>query len=75
MSFYREKNGSCFETNVDKYHVLFDEFVKCEESNRIDRFHGRSAYHEARLLLKNGEIEKADQLINASIKIQKIQGP
>jgi signal transduction histidine kinase len=60
-----------FETDLSKYEALFEEFVKCEESNRIERFHSRSEYHKARALLKNGEIEKADQLINASIKIQK----
>jgi signal transduction histidine kinase len=60
-----------FETDLSKYDILFDEFVKCEESNRIDKFHSRSAYHEARAFLKNGKIDKADKLINASLKIQK----
>ena len=60
-----------FETDLSKYDILFEEFVKCEESNRIDKFHSRSAYHEARAFLKNGEIDKADKLINASLKIQK----
>ncbi len=60
-----------FERDLSKYDVLFDELIKCEESNRIDRFHSRSTYHNARALLKNGEIEKADKLINASLKIQK----
>lgn len=66
-----KKMELAFETDLNKYEVLFEEFVKCEESNRIDRFHSRSEYHKARVFLNNGEIEKADQLINASIKIQK----
>ena len=26
-----------FETDLNKYEVLFEEFVKCEESNGLDR--------------------------------------
>ena len=69
--FIEEKMQQVIETNSDLYNTFIQDLKKCELTNAVAKNNSRVAYHEARILLRNGEIEKADRIIKATLTVQK----
>lgn len=51
------------ESNTSAYEKLLHDLRRCELDHRIDRKKSRLGYHQARIDLKKGSIDKADELI------------
>ena len=66
-----QKMNGLGESNTSDYEVLIKDLRNCELVHRIEQDKSRLAYHQARIYVSKGNLDKADRIIEAELAINK----
>lgn len=59
------------ESNTSDYEKLIIDLRNCEKENQIQQNKSRLAYHQARIYVRKGNLDKADRIIEAELALNK----